>query len=114
MNSKYKHEIRNHGNNAFLDKSPSVHEIEQVVEKTEANKLLSYYNKNKHILQPARQDIPSFRASIESRGVDEKMTKNELEPASIVFESYSKTFQTQQDDDKLTNPYDYTEDQDTQ
>ena len=122
LNSKYKQEIRKrqdgrvHGErDGFLDKSPSVHEIERVVEQTEANKLLSYYNKHKHMLNPSQQsyDAPTVRPSLESVEKDTKMTERELEPANTT-RSRKQAGTAAFDEERLMSQYDNAEQQDTQ
>lgn len=122
LNSKYKQEIRKrqdgrvHGEcGGFLDKSPSVHDIERVVEQTEASKLLSYYNKHKHMLNPSQQShgTSNVQPSLESVVKDTKMTERELEPANTI-RSRKKAGTAAFDEERLMNQYDNAEQQDTQ
>ena len=125
LNSKYKQEIRGRQDGrvygecgGFLDKSPSVHDIERVVEQTEASKLLSYYNKHKHMLNPSQQsyDAPNVQPSLESVVKDTKMTERELEPANTIG-SHKKADTAAFDEERLIemmNQYENVEQRDTQ
>lgn len=59
LNSKQKKEIRKA--NGFA--SPSVQEFEKIVQRAETNKLLTYYNKHKHVL--ARGTLGNKQAKLE-------------------------------------------------